>query len=171
MLVRAADSSSRPSYAAAANGGGAALGAGGAGVAWEEQAGFHYAAAARFASLRREAFESALEEVEASEGVNRERLASSDVLAANPADVALSTYLGQAPRMLRRGATIDEQKLAAGELARFLLAREACVHHSAVTIGQLSAAHQQYKKRSGAAASRVLYEIGASMAREYLLAG
>ena len=112
-----------------------------------------------------------MEKLEASEGVNRETLASSDVLATSPADMAPSIYLGQAPRMLRRGATFEEQKLAAGELVRFLLAREASVRHTAVTITLLSSAHQQYKQRLGASATRVLYEIGASMAREYLLAG
>ncbi|KAJ7556795.1 hypothetical protein O6H91_05G099000 [Diphasiastrum complanatum] len=125
----------------------------------ELQPGYYYQVAAVYMARRRYSFESALTTFEAFEDAE-----AADMLDGPAEEIGPPLYIGQAPRLLRRGNTLDLQCPTPAEYLRHAVVMEKNYSHSRAAINLLTKAHEQYKLIQ---ASRTIYQLGSEMAREY----
>ncbi|KAL3675158.1 hypothetical protein R1sor_025106 [Riccia sorocarpa] len=125
----------------------------------ELQPGYYLQIAASYMVLRRRCFESALATFEAFEEEG-----AVDVLAGPREEIGPPLYVGQAPRVLKRGSTVDLQSPTEAEFMRHVMAVEKSFAHTHATIDLLTRAHEHFKKIQ---AFRMIYQLGSEMGREY----
>ncbi|CAM6085659.1 unnamed protein product [Calypogeia fissa] len=125
----------------------------------ELQPGYYLQLAASHMAQRRRAFEAALATFEAFDEEG-----AVDVLAGPREDIGPALYVGQSPRLLKRGNTPDVQSPTEAEFMRHAIMVEKSFSHSHAAIALLTKAHDLFKARQ---ATRIIYQLGSEMGREY----
>ncbi|KAI5057496.1 hypothetical protein GOP47_0027511 [Adiantum capillus-veneris] len=124
----------------------------------ELQPGYYYQLAAHYMIQRRQNFQLISSNYDANDG---------DVLEGSPEDVGQPLYVGQSPRILTRGSTLDTQCPTDQEYMLHAVIKEKLFPHSASAITLLKRAYELYKSIQ---AGRMSYFIACEMGREYFSA-
>lgn len=128
----------------------------------ELQPAYYYHVSAIYMVKRRRAFQAALVAFEAFEESN-----APDVLVGPPEEVGPPVYVGQAPRLLKRGNDNHAQSPTETEYMRHLILLEKNFQHPLIAIALLKKAHELYQLVE---ATRTAYRLLNDMGCEYFAA-